>query len=100
MKIRAISIIDTLGNVHVPVKLRHELGWSRFDVVEFYSEGDAIIMRASKKNHNLKEGVCYRREFNISAHHTECGFCPRCKYALGETGDGLGDRPDEGLILP
>ena len=38
-------IIDELGRVIVPTELREELGWSLRDVIEFYREGDTIVMK-------------------------------------------------------
>jgi len=37
--------IDDLGRVAIPSELREEQDWNVRDVIEFYCEGDTIVMR-------------------------------------------------------
>lgn len=52
-----IRKVDSLGRIIVPIEMRKVLGWEKGTEIEFWTEGNAVVLKAPKKEQRTNEAL-------------------------------------------
>ncbi|MGG1483516.1 AbrB/MazE/SpoVT family DNA-binding domain-containing protein [Peribacillus castrilensis] len=52
-----IRKVDSLGRIIVPIEMRKVLGWETGTEIEFWTEGNTVVLKAPKKEQKTNEAL-------------------------------------------